>query len=72
MVPEAWAVRPPITMVEALISRPSSSEPASPMKILAGWKLKGRKPRQTPQVTTAISGPMFSVGRFPRRWSWMP
>ena len=52
-------------MVEAAMSRPSSRAPASPMKILAGWKLWGRKPRQMPQVTTAMSGPMLSVGRLP-------
>ncbi len=31
------------------MSRPSSSAPPSPMKIRAGWKLCGRKPRQMPQ-----------------------
>ena len=35
------------------------------MKILAGLKLCGRKPRQMPTVMIAISGPMFGgVSRF--------
>ena len=37
-----------MTMVEADINRPRNSAPASPMKILAGWKLNGRKPEADP------------------------
>ena len=57
VTPLAGGVRPPITIVEALIKSPSISAPASPMKSLAGWKLSRRKPRQMPQVRAAISGP---------------
>ena len=35
--------------------RPMSIEPASPMKIRAGLKLCGRKPRHAPASTTAMS-----------------
>ena len=37
--------------------RPRKCAPASPMKMRAGLKLKGRKPRQIPQAITATSGP---------------
>ena len=53
------SVRPPTTIVDAAISRPSSRAPPSPMKMRAGWMLWGRKPRQAPSVTTAISAPML-------------
>ena len=39
--------------------------PASPMKILAGLKLCGRKPTQTATTITATSGPMFEPSRSP-------
>ncbi|CFR92116.1 Uncharacterised protein [Mycobacterium tuberculosis] len=43
-------------MVEAAASiRPISIDPESPMKILARWKLCGRKPRQAPARTTEIT-----------------
>ena len=43
-------------VVEAAASiSPMSIDPESPMKILAGWKLCGRKPRQTPARTTEIT-----------------
>ena len=35
--------------------RPTSMEPESPMKIRAGLKLCGRKPRHAPASTTVIS-----------------
>ena len=53
------SARPPTTLVDTAISRPSSSAPPSPMKIRAGLKLCGRKPRHSPTVMIAISGPMF-------------
>src|SRR6202012_2062217 len=34
---------------------PISIEPESPMKILAGWKLCGKKPRQAPASTTEMT-----------------
>ena len=61
----AVGTRPPMTMVDAAISSPRNSAPASPMKIRAGWKLRGRKPMHTPQAITATSGPMLSAGRSP-------
>jgi hypothetical protein len=43
-------------VVEAAASMsPMSIDPESPMKILAGWKLWGKKPRQTPASTTEIT-----------------
>jgi len=35
-------------MVPAAEMRPSCMDPESPMKIVAGWKLWGRKPTQMP------------------------
>ena len=44
--------------------------PASPMKIRAGWKLWGRKPRHNPKTITEKSGPELS-GRWCPVWtSW--
>ncbi len=50
---------PPTEIVDAAISSPSRSAPPSPMKIFAGLKLWGRKPRQMPRVMMATSGPML-------------
>jgi len=59
-------------MVEADINRPSNSAPASPMKILAGWKLNGRNPTHTPQAITATRGPTLSRGSSPMSMSRSP
>jgi len=66
VTPLAGGVRPPMTIVDALIKSPSMSDPASPMKSLAGWKLSRRKPRHIPQVRAAIRGPTLVTGRSPR------
>ena len=54
---EASAGRPaPVAVIAAAESiRPTSIEPESPMKIRAGLKLCGRKPRQAPTSTAVIS-----------------
>ena len=43
-------LRPTPEMVARASSIPSSIEPVSPMKILAGWKFHGRNPTQMPAV----------------------
>ena len=48
------SARPPTTLVDTAISRPSSSAPLSPMKIRAGLKLCGRKPTHRPTAMIAI------------------
>ena len=46
---------PPVAVTAAAESiRPTSIEPESPMKIRAGLKLCGRKPRQAPASTAVI------------------
>ena len=46
----------PVTVIAApAITRPISIEPASPMKMCAGWKLCGRNPMQTPTITASMS-----------------
>ena len=46
----------PAAVVDAAASiSPISIDPESPMKILAGWKLCGRKPRHAPASTTEIT-----------------
>ena len=42
---------------------PSSIEPASPMKIFAGWKFHGRNPMQTPAVIAESSAAGDAAGR---------
>ena len=42
------------------------------MKIFAGWKFHGRNPRQTPSVTTAMSGPTLPGNSAPDWSSLMP
>ena len=59
------SVRPPTTMVDAAMRRPSSSAPPSPMKIFAGWMLWGRNPMHAPSTTMAMSGPMLPAVRRP-------
>jgi len=66
VTPLVGGVRPPITMVEALMSRPNINAPASPMNNRAGWKLSGRNPKQMPQVAAAMSGPGLVAGKRPR------
>jgi len=63
---------PPTAMVELAMSSPRSRAPESPMKILAGCRFHGRKPRQTPTTITASNGPMFPGSSAPTRWSLMP
>ena len=47
---------PPVAVTAAAESiRPTSIEPESPMKMRAGLKLCGRKPRQAPASTAVIS-----------------
>ena len=62
---KGWSVLPPTAIVAVAISRPSSSAPASPMKIRAGWTLWGRNPRQAPSVAAATTGPMLSAPMAP-------
>ena len=46
----------PVTEIaEAAIIRPTSRAPESPMKILAGCQLSGRKPTHAPMSTAVIS-----------------
>ena len=46
----------PVTLIAApAITRPISIDPASPMKMCAGWKLCGRKPMHTPTITASIT-----------------
>ena len=68
----AVGTRPPMTMVDAAMSSPRKCAPASPMKIRAGLKLKGRKPRQIPHAITATSAPMLSLGSRPSPMRRMP
>ena len=63
---------PPTAIVDAAISRPSSSAPESPMKTLAGWKFQGRNPMQMPTTITAMSGPTLPGSMAPTWSSWMP
>ena len=51
---------PVIATVDVASSSPSSIEPLSPMKTLAGWKLWGRNPTHRPQVMATMSGAMLS------------
>ena len=48
-------ILPDALVVAAASSNPMSIEPESPMKIRAGLKLCGRKPRQAPASTAAMS-----------------
>ncbi len=48
------SMRPVIEIVEVAIMRPTSIDPASPMKSRAGCQLSGRKPRQAPTRTTVV------------------
>ena len=64
--PLNWsAVRPPTRIVLAASSRPRNSAPASPMKILAGWALRGRNPTHTPTAMIATSGARFDPASSP-------
>ena len=66
----AGSARPPTTLVEIASMRPSSNAPLSPMKILAGLKLCGRKPMHAPKVTAATSGPMLGSASKPKSPRW--
>ncbi len=48
-------MRPTPSIVAIESSMPSSSAPESPMKIFAGWKFHGRKPRHMPTAITESS-----------------
>ena len=50
-----YGTRPDADVVAPASIRPIIIDPESPMKILAGWKLYGRKPRHAPASVAAIS-----------------
>ena len=54
-VSPSMKIRPDSLVVAAASISPISIEPESPMKIRAGLKLCGRKPRQAPASTAASS-----------------
>src|SRR4029450_411564 len=45
------------------MSSPSRSAPESPMKIFAGWKFHGRKPRATPATIVDMSAATLAPSR---------
>ena len=58
-------MRPDAVVVAAASISPMSIEPESPMKIRAGLKLCGRKPRHAPASTTASSAGEYAPGSLP-------
>ena len=62
---KSLSVWPTTDIVDAAINSPSNMAPASPMKILAGWKLWGRNPTHIPTMITENSGPDVS-------WTMVP
>ncbi len=61
--------RPDELVVAAASSSPMSIEPESPMKIRAGLKLCGRKPRQAPASTAAMRAGEYADGSLPFCWT---
>ena len=60
---KARSVRPPISIVQTASSNPRNNAPASPIMILAGFQLNGRKPRHTPTRMIATRGAMLLPSR---------
>ena len=58
-------MRPDALVVAAASISPMSIEPESPMKMRAGLKLCGRKPRQAPASTTASRAGEYADGSLP-------
>jgi hypothetical protein len=51
----AGSIWPVTARAEVAISKPSSIDPLSPMKILALCQFSGKKPRETPTTIAEIS-----------------
>jgi hypothetical protein len=66
---ERLAARPPTTIVDAAMSRPSNRAPQSPMKMRAGWKLWGKNPTHIPSTITDTIGEIEPSASSPASFS---